>query len=66
MQLTILEVVIFLALASLYFIPHSKTTRKLIAIKKGKALNMVLGMTARDMFLFGIMTAVQIILIYEP
>lgn len=62
----LLNTIIFIALSFLYFIPHAMTTKKLIAIKKGKALNMVLGMTARDMFIFGIVSAIQILLLYEP
>lgn len=61
----LLACVIFVVLAALYFIPHTKTTNKLIAINHGKALNMVLGMTARDMFIFGIVTVVQILLLYQ-
>lgn len=63
---SILDVIVFIALSALYFIPHSKTTKKLIAINHGKALNMVLGMTARDMFIFGLVTAAQILLLYQP
>lgn len=61
----LLKTIIFIALGCLYFIPHGATTQKLIAINHGKALNMVLGMTARDMFLFGLVTAAQILLLYD-
>lgn len=61
-----LSAAIFVVLSVLYFIPHTKTTNKLVAINRGKALNMVLGMTARDMFIFGVVTAIQIILLYNP
>lgn len=61
-----LAAAIFVVLSSLYFIPHTKTTNKLVAINHGKALNMVLGMTARDMFIFGVITAIQILLLYNP
>ena len=65
-ELSILGAVVFTVLFLLYYFPHTMTTKKLIAINHGKALNMVLGMTARDMFIFGLVTVAQILLLYEP
>lgn len=62
---SLLTSIIFIALSFLYFIPHTMTTKKMIAINHGKALNMVLGMTARDMFIFGIVSVAQILLLYQ-
>lgn len=62
----LLAAAIFIVLSALYFIPHTRTTNKLVAINHGKALNMVLGMTARDMLVFGLVSALQIILLYNP
>lgn len=61
-----LNPLIFILLSLIYEIPHTKTTEKLIEINHGKELNKVLGMTARDMFIFGLVTSVQILLLYNP
>lgn len=57
---------IFILTALIYEFPHFKTARKLVEINHGKQLNRVLGMTARDMFIFGLVTSVQILLMYQP
>lgn len=43
-----------------YAYKHSQSFQKLKEIWEGKALNKVLGMTARDMFIYGLMTVVAI------
>lgn len=45
-----------------YLIPHYAAYRKMVRINKGKALNMVLGDTARNMFIYGLLLAVGILL----
>lgn len=45
----------------LYF--HFATHKKLKAIKKGKALNQVLGATARNIFIFGFITVASILIV---
>lgn len=57
---------IFILTALIYEFPHFKTARKLVEINHGKELNRVLGMTARDMFIFGVVTSAQILLLYQP
>lgn len=49
-------------LAAIYLAPHEKTTRRMISIGKGRELNQVLGMTARNLVIYGITTAAQILL----
>lgn len=56
------KLILIVALMVTYFRPHYRTTAKLIKIGKGKALNQVLGLTSRDMFIFGLVTATQILL----
>lgn len=56
------KLILIVALMVTYFRPHYRTTAKLIKIGKGKALNQVLGLTSRDMFIFGLVTAAQILL----
>lgn len=46
----------------LYLIPHYMAYRKMVRINKGKALNMVLGDTARNMFIYGLLLSVGILL----
>ena len=45
-----------------YTYKHSQSFDKLNKIWNGRALNKVLGMTARDMFIYGLMTVVAIII----
>lgn len=46
----------------LYLFPHFKTWRIMVEINKGKELNRVLGMTSRNMAIFGLLLAIGIIL----
>lgn len=46
----------------LYLLPHFKTWRTMVEINKGKELNRVLGMTSRNMAIFGLLLAIGIIL----
>lgn len=46
----------------LFLIPHILTTVKMAKIGKGKALNAILGETSRNMFLFGILLTLGLIL----
>ncbi|MGN1375411.1 MAG: 1,4-dihydroxy-2-naphthoate octaprenyltransferase [Prevotella sp.] len=46
----------------IYLIIHVLTYRKMTRIGKGKALNIILGDTARNMFLYGLLMAVGILL----
>lgn len=57
------KVVAFVALAAVYLIMHDTTARKMVAIGKGRELNAVLGMTARNLFVFGLVTAAQILFV---
>jgi len=45
----------------LYLIPHYLTWREMVKIKRGKALNKILGKTARNIFIYGLLTAGGII-----
>lgn len=45
-----------------YLVIHAVTYRKMVRINKGKALNFVLGDTARNMFLYGLLASVGILL----
>lgn len=47
-----------------YSILHQKTYIKMKTVREGKALNVVLGETARNIFIFGISTVVVILLFY--
>lgn len=58
MQLQILTLVPFL----FYAYKHSQSYAKLKEIWEGKGLNKVLGMTARDMFIYGLMTVASVII----
>lgn len=49
-------------LALFYVVPHQKTVRLMADIGKGRELNKVLGLTARNLFIYGITTAAQILL----
>jgi len=42
----------------LYLIPHHSSYRLMVRIGEGKQLNRVLGMTARNMFVYGVLTTV--------
>ena len=45
-------------LLPLFYLPfHIATYREMVRIDKGAALNHVLGKTARNMFLYGLLTA---------
>lgn len=50
------------ALPIVYLFAHCATYRKMVRINKGKALNMVLGNTARNMFLYGVLLAAGFLL----
>ena len=52
----------YVVLAVFYVVPHQKTTRLMADIGKGRELNRVLGMTARNLFVYGLTTAAQIVL----
>ena len=52
----------YVLLASLYLVPHLATARTMADIGKGRELNKVLGLTARNLFVYGITTAAQILL----
>lgn len=46
----------------LYIVLHYLAYRKMVRIRKGKALNMVLGLTARNMFVYGVLVSVGFLL----
>lgn len=50
-----------LILPVIYLVLHTTTYRSLVKISKGRELNKVLGMTARNIFLFGLLTAVSLL-----
>ena len=52
----------FIVLAALMFVKHFMTWRTMVSIGEGKALNKVLGDTARNIFLYGLLTSLYIIL----
>lgn len=52
-----------LPLMAIYLGLHVQTARAMKAIGHGKALNRVLGLTARNIFVFGVVTVAQILLI---
>lgn len=49
-------------LPQLYLIPHIFTTLKMARINKGKALNLILGETSRNMLLFGMLLTLGMVL----
>lgn len=49
-------------LPQLYLIPHIFTTLKMARINKGKALNLILGETSRNMLLFGMLLTQGLVL----
>jgi len=50
------------ALPLVYAVIHCATYRKMVRINKGKALNHVLGDTARNMFLYGLLVSIGLLL----
>lgn len=52
----------FVVLGLLYIVPQEMTAKKMIGLGKGRALNTVLGMTSRNLFIYGLVTAAQILL----
>lgn len=52
-----------LPLMAIYLGLHVQTARAMKAIGRGKALNRVLGLTARNIFVFGLVTVAQILLV---
>jgi 1,4-dihydroxy-2-naphthoate octaprenyltransferase len=61
---TILDYVIALLLTSIYIFFHVTTYRTMKKIKQGRELNKVLGLTARNMFFFGITSVITILLFW--
>lgn len=52
----------FFVLLIIYAVLHQKTYKELVRIHEGKPLNRVLGLTARNIFIFGLTSALAIIL----
>ena len=52
----------FIVLAVLMFVKHFMTWRKMVSIGEGRELNKVLGMTAANIFLYGVLASVCVIL----
>lgn len=52
----------FFVLLAIYVALHQSTYKKLVHIHEGKALNQVLGLTARNIFIFGVTSALAILL----
>lgn len=46
----------------LYLVLHTRTYRRMVKIRKGKALNLILAETARNMFVYGMLVAVGLLL----
>jgi 1,4-dihydroxy-2-naphthoate octaprenyltransferase len=46
----------------LYLIPHTLTWRKMVRIREGKALNALLGETARNLLLFGLLFSIGLLI----
>ena len=49
-------------LPQLYLIPHIRTWNRMVEIHQGKALNEILGKTARNIFLFGVLLSAGLLL----
>lgn len=49
-------------LPCLYLLPHVATWRRMARINRGKALNQILGETARNIFIFGLLLSLGLIL----
>ena len=47
-----------------YLFLHTKTWRKMVSIKHGKALNLILAENARNMFVYGLLFAIGVLLSY--
>jgi len=47
-----------------YLVPHYLAWQKMVKIKKGKALNQVLGITARNIFIYGVLLSAGIVISY--
>lgn len=52
----------FIVLAALMFVKHFMTWRTMVSIGEGRELNKVLGMTAANIFLYGVLASVCVIL----
>ncbi len=46
----------------LYLLPHCRTWRKMVAIHEGKGLNLILGETARNILVFGVLLTAGILI----
>uniref|UniRef100_A0AB33IW52 1,4-dihydroxy-2-naphthoate octaprenyltransferase n=1 Tax=Prevotella sp. GTC17254 TaxID=3236794 RepID=A0AB33IW52_9BACT len=51
------------ALPAVYLILHTRTWRKMKEINRGKALNLILGQTARNMFIYGMLTSISLLIL---
>ena len=51
-------------LPAIYFVLHNMTAKKMQTIGRGRELNMVLGDTARNMFIYGLLLSAGIIISY--
>jgi 1,4-dihydroxy-2-naphthoate octaprenyltransferase len=49
-------------LPCLYLVPHIFTYRRMVSINKGRELNKVLGMTARNIFIYGVLSVVGLLI----
>ena len=54
--------ILCIALLFFYLLLHTRTWKELKRIKYGKELNKVLGLTARNMFVYGLLTTIGILL----
>ena len=54
--------ILSIALLFFYLLLHTRTWKELKRIKYGKELNKVLGLTARNMFVYGLLTTIGILL----
>lgn len=61
---TFIDYAIAILLTSIYIFFHITTYRTMKKIKQGRELNKVLGLTARNMFFFGITTVITILLFW--
>lgn len=51
-----------IGLPAIYLIMHTRTWRKMVEINRGKPLNLILGQTARNMFIYGVLTSLSLLL----
>lgn len=57
--------VVFLIMQMVYVRLHNQTWKKMVSIEQGKQLNQILGMTARNIFIYGILVSIGLCIAVE-